>query len=191
MLFHVFVPLAGSSSWSWTTSPEMQAALFSLVAFLGITLTALCVFGVIVRRRSASVPQAQGQAAGEGAPPASALRDAMICPLCRREYQASHQFCPYDASRLVTARDMLATVKDQQRAAMACPRCRRTYDGGMRFCPHDGGDLVPLADAEVVCEHEHDHRHSAMAKICPACQGRYEYGAVFCGRDGMELVVLN
>ncbi|MCG8420160.1 MAG: hypothetical protein MJE77_19695 [Proteobacteria bacterium] len=149
------------------------------------------------------------------------VADPMACPACRREFDVGLQFCPYDATRLVPAAQMLDHLRERRQSGRVCPNCHRAFENSVSYCPHDGSDLVPLALHDTACDHIHDTdrmarrpaaslregsaSHSppgrpagaaaedsvAEAKICPRCRGRYEYTALFCGRDGAELVVLN
>ena len=112
----------------------------------------------------------------------------MACPVCRREFDRRLRFCPYDATALIPAPQMLDRIGDPSRMTSLCPTCKRAFEGKLRFCPHDGSDLVS-APADVG-HGDSDDDHDGV-KICPECRDRYGFAASFCGKDGVQLVVLN
>lgn len=187
-----------------SAEPGVRGALYGLIGLLLLIMACLVACVIILRRRaraSAAKLEAERDAAAEVAEqerwPAMAADgsfeqptdDPMACPSCRRELAAGLAFCPYDATRLVQASQMLDHVLDKRHGSRICPSCRRAFESSVRYCPHDGSDLVPMALHQPACDH--DHADASVAKICPRCRGRYEYAALFCGKDGVELVVLN
>ncbi len=184
-------------------SAGARTALMGLLGLLVVILGCLIAFAFVIRGR----PHAQAILGGEEDAPGEGqgdpnrlsevyeVEDPMACPTCRREFVATLRFCPHDATRLVSAAQMLKQIQGKPRSRYVCPSCHRAYEGRVRFCPHDGRDLVPMAVYQATREPEHDHGHehgdSMVAKICPECRGRYGYAATFCGKDGVELVVLN
>ena len=183
-----------------------SSVLYGLVALFLLILVCLVACVIILRRRARATARAleaerdaavasSDALAGSGAWLATASSDAMTtddpmaCPSCRRELEPGLNFCPYDATRLLPASQMLDHVLEKRQGTRVCPSCRRAFEGAVRFCPHDGSDLVPMTQRQPGCDH--DHGDTRVAKICPRCRGRYEYAALFCGKDGVELVVLN
>lgn len=211
-----------------TMSEGVRTALLALLGLLVVIFGCLIAFAFVIRsRHGAAVVEnpRDPESADDGADDpdkgrAEAIRDPMVCPACRREFDSHLRYCPHDATRLIPAPQVLARLAQRRRSVRVCPRCRSTYSGAMRFCPQDGNELLPIAaykrarsagsahehEHEHSHEHEHEHKHSheptaghehtddadgEIGKICPECRGRYRYGASFCGKDGVELVVLN
>jgi hypothetical protein len=137
--------------------------------------------GLAVAVTPPSRPGSSGAGAGTGGP--------VGCPACRREFDASVRFCPYDSRRLVPAAELLERSRS---AGSICPRCRRAYDAGIRYCPHDAEELMPMALWEATRGKKHDAAPTGvLAKICPQCANRYDLATTFCGKDGAELVTIN
>lgn len=199
----VFGASATQDTWpvAATMSIGVRTALLALLGIMVVIFGCLVVFALVIRRRSQARPDAgqkRGKGAGEGhhAMGEGAVRvveDPMVCPACRREFEPRLRFCPFDASRLVPAPQMLERMSEGHRRGVACPHCGRAFEGRVRSCPHDGADLIPMSvyQATHAAHAAHDHDDGMVAKICPECQGRYGYAASFCGKDGVELVVLN
>ena len=200
-------------------SSSVRSALLGLIALLVLILACLVVCVILLRRRAraserqlgnqrdaaSTQPSARDESVSQETDEWPALgsaeyvvEDPMACPSCRREFESGLLFCPYDASRLVPAADMLEYVPEQAaeypsteaKTRKLCPTCRRVFDGSTVYCPHDGSDLVAMATT-LSCDHDHRRKGRDEAKICPRCRVRYDYAASFCGKDGVELVVLN
>ncbi len=147
---------------------------------------------------SAPRPATTAQGGSRPAPVASSLAVAstpatpsprLACPACRREYEATVRFCPYDSRRLVPASELPLRARA---GGAICPRCRRTYEAGARVCQHDGEELMPAPLWSAPRGRRIDAPPTGvMAKICPRCSGRYDLSTTFCGKDGAELMTIN
>jgi hypothetical protein len=136
-----------------------------------------------VRAHETSLAAAARLAAEEAdAPPLGAVR--MLCPACRREYDAESLYCPQDSNRLVP----LNAPAGAGPLGGICPTCKRGYDPGISVCPQDNDELVPYA---LYASRNPQSVAPARAKICPTCGGRFDGNAAFCGKDGTALVLLN
>jgi RNA polymerase subunit RPABC4/transcription elongation factor Spt4 len=176
-------------------SEGVRTALLALLGLLVVIFGCLIAFAFVLRRRPpVEVVDADK---GEDNDPVHEhrlrrvlQRDPRACPVCRREFDSHLRFCPYDATSLIPAPQMLDRIGDPSRTTSVCPTCRRAFEGKVRFCPHDGSDLV---SASLTVGHGHsdgDDDHEGV-KICPECRDRYGFAASFCGKDGVQLVVLN
>lgn len=185
-------------------SEGVRTALLALLGLLVVIFGCLIAFAFVLRRRPGvavenrtTVDEAQVNESRAQAPHTverdrrAVQRDPKACPVCRREFDARLRFCPYDATTLIPAPQMLDRIGDPSRAPSVCPTCRRAFEGKVRFCPHDGSDLVPASLALGHGESDAEHDDHEGVKICPACRDRYGFAATFCGKDGVELVVLN
>jgi hypothetical protein len=108
----------------------------------------------------------------------------MLCPACRREYEAGSVYCSQDSNRLVP----LNAPADAGPAGGICPTCKRGFDPGIHVCPHDNDELVPYA---LYASRNPPSATPTRGKICPTCGGRFDGNAAFCGKDGTALVLLN
>jgi hypothetical protein len=118
---------------------------------------------------------------------AMASSGPMVCPTCRREYEAGLRHCPYDARKLMPAGEVR-----QRHAGSICPRCRRGFDAGTKSCPHDRTDLVALAVWEAVRGRRRDAAPmGVLGKVCPSCGTRHDLAELFCRGDGTELRTVN
>jgi hypothetical protein len=131
----------------------------------------------------ASAKLAESEQAGGG---------RMVCPACRREYDAGSAFCPNDANRLVplnVSHDL--PVGPGAQSGSICPTCKRGYDPGVKICAHDKDELVPYALYASRQPQEPTVAASERGKICPTCGDRFGGRVEFCGKDGTALVLLN
>jgi hypothetical protein len=136
-----------------------------------------------VRAHETSLADAARLAAEEAAAPAAGAT-RMLCPACRREYDAGSLYCPQDSNRLVP----LNAPAGAGPLGSICPTCKRGYDPGVTVCPHDHEELVPYA---LYASRNPVPGAPARGKICPTCGGRFDGNAAFCGKDGTALVLLN
>jgi hypothetical protein len=155
-------------------SSSARVILLCVIGLLLVMLGFLIAMALIIRRRPAG-------AAGE------APRELLVCPTCRRPYEAGTVFCPVDARRLIPA-----TKFDARATGGVCSACKRGFDPGLRFCPHDATELVPATIFEATRGGgEPTVPTGVIAKICPQCRSRHDLSHVFCGKDGVELVAIN
>ncbi len=129
-----------------------RAALIALIAILGVILCVVLACALILRRRPTSpkrvVKHPAGPAGGRRpllaleTPPArrvttggAALQvasSAMACPSCTREYEATFEYCPRDARRLVPASEVQEKARGR---GSVCADCHRAFDASVSACP--------------------------------------------------------
>jgi len=136
-----------------------------------------------MRAHELSLAEANRLAAEEAAGQSSGPT-RMLCPACRRDYDAGSLYCPQDSNRLVPINGPVGTGP----LGSICPTCKRGFDPGVKLCPHDKDELVPYA---LFASRNPAAVAPTRGKICPTCGGRFDGNAVFCGKDGTALVLIN
>jgi hypothetical protein len=136
-----------------------------------------------LRAHESSLAEA-ARLAAEEASASSGGAPRMLCPACRREYDAGSLYCPQDSNRLVPINGPVGAGP----AGSICPTCKRGFDPGIKVCPHDQDELVPYA---LFASRNPPSLAPPRGKICPTCGGRFDGNAAFCGKDGTALVLLN
>ena len=130
-------------------------------------------------------------AAAEVAPMAAEapapVADRVVCPACRRDFDADTRVCPTDGRRLVPRGDHLP-----RRGAAVCPRCRRGYDAGVEVCAFDGEELVVPNTWEAAPPRRRRLAPTGVvARTCPQCGSRFDLAQGTCPIDGAELITIN
>jgi hypothetical protein len=170
------------------------------LAIVGTLVVALAVVAFIGNKRGKRAKELEREAqerhqerlreveakrlAAEEAGAQSSAPTRMLCPACRREYDASSLYCPQDSNRLVPINGPVGTGP----LGSICPTCKRGFDPGIKVCPHDKDELVPYA---LFASRNPSGAAPSRGKICPTCGGRFDGNAAFCGKDGTALVLLN
>jgi hypothetical protein len=153
-------------------SDGTRVVLLGVIGLLLVMLGFLIAMALIMRRRPVAEP---------------APRELLVCPTCRRPYEAGTIFCALDARRLIPASRF-----DARQAGGVCTACKRGFEPGMRFCPHDATELVAPAVIEASRLPEPPPVPTGViGKICPRCRRRHDLAHLFCGQDGVELVAIN
>lgn len=113
--------------------------------------------------------------------------ERVVCPTCRREFDADVRVCPTDGRRLIPKSDPLP-----RRGAAVCPRCRRSYEAGVDHCAFDGEELVVPNTWEAAAPRRRRLAPTGVvARTCPQCGNRFDLAQGTCPIDGAELVTVN
>src|SRR5262244_1427847 len=167
---------------STSSSPFLGAIVMLAMGVLLVVIGFLLAYVLFERRierlplgRTSAAPAPAG--AQNTSPPARPARPAgMVCPACRREYDAGVRHCAHDAKLLVPADG----GPPRGAAGGICPTCKRAFDPGVKYCPHDAEELIPMAFWEAT--HGRARPAGVVGKICPACAAKYDIEATFCGK---------